>query len=188
MAESALEMEQQEAVDMDQFIQEKAARMERPMAGESLTSDPDTPWAWEQPPTYTDRTDALEYFFAKFVDEDVYPNLMELVGQRFPIMDIVKIFLVEAFEDGIINPDMVLLLAEPLAYMIMALAERADIDFVIDDDDATDRRTTDEMDMGVLDSALGNMKTVEKDEEFPEDLDQRIQTQELPQPSLLGER
>ena len=103
-------------------------------------------------------------------------------------MDIVKIFLVESFEDGIINPDMGLLLAEPLAYMIMALAERADIDFVIDDDDATDRRTTDEMDMGVLDSALGNMRTVEKDEEFPEDLDQRIQTQELPQPSLLGER
>ena len=37
MAESALEMEQQEPVDMDQFIQEKAARMERPMAGQSLT-------------------------------------------------------------------------------------------------------------------------------------------------------
>ena len=52
-----------------------------------------------------------------------------------PIMQIVKIILYRGFSDGLWNPDMMLILAEPLAYMIMALAERADVDFKIDEDD-----------------------------------------------------
>ena len=109
-------------------------------------------------------------------------------------MDIVKIYLIEAFEEGIINPDMVMLLAEPLAYMLMSLAERADIDFVIErteegDEDDDDEEGNEERSLGVLDNALGRMDTVQRDEEFPEDLDQRIQQQEMPQTqSLLGAR
>ena len=180
------QQQQQPQQDIGTMIQEKAMRFERPIPGQSLTQDPDSPLPYEKPPQYTDRNDALEYFFAKFVDEDNYPKIMELIAIPFPIMDIVKIYLTEAFEEGVINPDMVMLLAEPLAYMLMALAERADIDFIIEraeeGEEGGEQRS-----LGVLDNALGRMDTVQKDEDFPEDIEQRIQQQEAPQ-SLLGAR
>ena len=189
-----VDFNQAEEQDTNSMVRNKAMRFERPIPGQSLTNDPDTPLPYEQPPTYTNRNDALEYFFALFVDEENYPKIMDLISKSFPIMDIVKIYLIEAFEEGVINPDMVMLLAEPLAYMLMSLAERADIDFVIErteegDEDDDDEEGNEERSLGVLATALGRMDTVQKDEEFPEDLDQRIQQQEMPQTqSLLGAR
>ena len=184
----------QEPQEIDAMLQEKAMRFERPIPGQSLTNDPDTPLPYEQPPTYTNRDEALEYFFALFVDEENYSNIMELIAIPFPIMDIVKIYLIEAFEEGLINPDMLMILAEPLAYMLMALAERADIDFIIEREEEGDVEDDDDMDvdteqksLGVLDNALGRMDNVQKAEDFPEELDQQIQQQEMPQ-SLLGAR
>ena len=118
---------------------------------------------------------------------------MQLIDTPFPIMDIVKMYLVEAFEEGLINPDMVMLLAEPLAYMLMALAERAGIDFVIErpdpDDEEDDEEDSEERKLGILDNALGRMDNVQRAEDFPEELDQQIQQQEMPQTqSLLGAR
>ena len=184
---------QEEPQDVEAMLQEKAMRFERPIPGQSLTNDPDTPLPYEQPATYTNRDDALQYFFALFVDEENYSNIMELINTPFPIMDIVKIYLVEAFEEGLINPDMVMLLAEPLAYMLMALAERAGIDFVIErpdpDDEEDDEEDAQERKLGILDSALGRMDNVQRAEDFPEELDQQIQQQEMPQTqSLLGAR
>ena len=184
---------QEEPQDVEAMLQEKAMRFERPIPGQSLTNDPDTPLPYEQPATYTNRDDALQYFFALFVDEENYSNIMELIDTPFPIMDIVKIYLVEAFEEGLINPDMVMLLAEPLAYMLMALAERAGIDFVIGrpdpDDEEDDEEDAQERKLGILDSALGRMDNVQRAEDFPEELDQQIQQQEMPQTqSLLGAR
>ena len=184
---------QEEPQDVEAMLQEKAMRFERPIPGQSLTNDPDTPLPFEQPATYTNRDDALQYFFALFVDEENYSNIMELIDTPFPIMDIVKIYLVEAFEEGLINPDMVMLLAEPLAYMLMALAERAGIDFVIErpdpDDEEDDEEDAQERKLGILDSALGRMDNVQRAEDFPEELDQQIQQQEMPQTqSLLGAR
>jgi len=185
---------QEEPQEIDAMLQEKAMRLERPIPGQSLTNDPDTPLPYEQPPTYTNRDEALEYFFALFVDEENYSNIMELISTPFPIMDIVKIYLIEAFEEGLINPDMLMILAEPLAYMLMALAERADIDFIIEREEEGDVEDDDDMDvdteqksLGVLDNALGRMDNVQKTEDFPEELDQQIQQQEMPQ-SLLGAR
>jgi len=183
------QQQQQPQQDVEAMIQEKAMRFERPIPGQSLTQDPDSPMPYEKPPQYTDRNEALEYFFAKFVEEETYPKIMELISIPFPIMDIVKIFLIEAFEEGVINPDMIMLLAEPLAYMLMALAERADIDFIIEraEEGEEDEEESEQQSLGVLDNALGRMDTVQKDEDFPEDIEQRIQQQEAPQ-SLLGAR
>ena len=184
---------QEEPQDVEAMLQEKAMRFDRPIPGQSLTNDPDTPLPFEQPATYTNRDEALQYFFALFVDEENYPTLMQLIDTPFPIMDIVKMYLVEAFEEGLINPDMVMLLAEPLAYMLMALAERAGIDFVIErpdpDDEEDDEEDSEERKLGILDNALGRMYNVQRSEDFPEELDQQIQQQEMPQTqSLLGAR
>ena len=81
---------QEEPQDVEAMLQEKAMRFDRPIPGQSLTNDPDTPLPYEQPATYTNRDDALQYFFALFVDEENYSNIMELIDTPFPIMDIVK--------------------------------------------------------------------------------------------------
>jgi hypothetical protein len=73
--------------------------------------------------------------------------------------------------------------------MLMALAERADIDFIIEraEEGEEDEEESEQQSLGVLDNALGRMDIVQKDEDFPEDIEQRIQQQEAPQ-SLLGAR
>ena len=69
---------------------------------------------------------------------------MELVGDGIPIMEIVQVTLFQGFSSGKWNPDLVMLLAEPLAYMIMALAERAGLDYTIykgeEEEDAAEQR------------------------------------------------
>ena len=121
---------------------QNVGKMERPMPGQSLTNDPANPLPFEQPPKFVDKTDALEYLFASFVEEQKYVALMSALKQGLPVMDLTKLLLVSGFQDGMWNYDLMLILIEPTAYMLIALAERADIDFKIispeDDDDEAD--------------------------------------------------
>ena len=75
------------------------------------------------------------------------------------IMDIVQIFLTKGFQEGLFNPDMMLMIAEPLAYILISLAERADIDFVITDDEEGAEPTTQ------LGSALSTIQEPQPTEE-----------------------
>ena len=118
-----------------------AQKMERPIPGQSLTNDPEAPLPFEQPPKFVDKTDALEYLFASFVEEKKYLALMGALEQGLPIMDLTKLLLVSGFQDGLWNYDLLLILIEPTAYMIMALAERAGVEFQIinpEEDDEAD--------------------------------------------------
>ena len=118
-----------------------AQKMERPIPGQSLTNDPEAPLPFEQPPRFVDKTDALEYLFASFVEEKKYLALMGALEQGMPIMDLTKLLLVSGFQDGLWNYDLLLILIEPAAYMIMALAERAEVEFQIinpEEDDEAD--------------------------------------------------
>ena len=125
----------------DQF-RKNSQTMRRSMPGQSLTNDPNNPLPFEQPPRFVDKSDALEFLFASFVEERKYIALMSALKRGISIMDLTKVLLVSGFQDGMWNYDLMLILIEPTAYMIMALAERADIDFVIidpeEDDEATD--------------------------------------------------
>ena len=78
-----------------------------------------------------------------------------------------------------------LILAEPLAYMIAALAERAKIDFVIQDDDEDEE----DEDTSMFGQAVGTIESPEAGEEFPEEVAQQLES-EVPEQgrSLLGEQ
>lgn len=103
----------------------------RAIPGQSLTNDPENPQPFEKSPEFTEMRDALEYIFVSLTQEETYMQVMEEVAKGFPIMDLVQVFLFEGFNNGKWNPDLMMLLAEPMTYMIMALAERIDIDYVI---------------------------------------------------------
>ncbi len=103
----------------------------RPIPGQSLTSDPDNPAPYEQPPQFTSVHEASEHIFSNMIKEENYVPLMRLLLDDMPIMDIAQTLIFTGFTEGKWNPDLMLMLAEPVAYMLLALAERAGIDPVI---------------------------------------------------------
>lgn len=117
--------------------------LNRPIPGQGLTTDPDNPMPWEKPPEITDLGEGLQYIFGLLIEPENYIPIMDVIDDGTSLMDITQGILFKGFTEGKWNPDLLMLLAEPTAYMLMALAERANIDFKIysgeeeDDDDET---------------------------------------------------
>ena len=103
----------------------------RPVPGQSLTTDPENPAPYERPPKYTSVHEASEDIFGYLIQPEVYADMMMLLDDDMPIMDVVQSLLFYGFTEGKWNPDLMLMLVEPVAYMLLALAERSDIDPVI---------------------------------------------------------
>ena len=85
-----------------------------------------------------------------------------------PIIDLVQIFLYQGFQDGLFNPDLMMLLAEPLAYMLAALCEQEGVEFVIQSDDEEDME---EESLPMMKQALGQIK-----EPTPEVVPEQVQS------------
>ena len=110
----------------------------RPIPGQSLTNDPEAPAEYETAPEFTSVHKASEYLWETFIEPETYINLMKTVSEGVPIMDIAQIILFTEFQKGSWNPDLMLMLFEPTAYMIMALAEREGIEMTIYEGDLED--------------------------------------------------
>jgi hypothetical protein len=122
-------------METDPRMTEGLSQMERPIPGESLTHDPEDPRAFEGPPKFTDVTKAQEEIFIKLTDEETLPGIMQLIDSGdASIMEVTQNMLYAGFNAGQWNPDLMLMLAEPSAYMLMALAEKMNIDYRIDDE------------------------------------------------------
>ena len=173
-------------VELDQAFFKAGTSFDRPLPGESLTRDPDDRLPFEQPPKFTDRNDALEYHFELFTEEDNYAGIMEALESGVAIMEVVQVFLMQGFRDGLYNPDMMLMLAEPLAYMVAALTERAEVEFTIMND-PDEMPTIEETDLPIMNQAMRTIEKPEMDEDFPADLAGRLENVQAP-PSLLGAR
>ena len=103
----------------------------RPIPGQSLTNDPEKPAPYEQPPEFVSVHGASEYMFGQLIEPDTYTSIMEAVGDGTAIMDITQTLLFVEFQEGKFNPDLMFMLVEPVAYMIIALAEKLDLPMVI---------------------------------------------------------
>jgi hypothetical protein len=103
-----------------------------PIPGSSLTADPDDPAPYEKPPEYTDIHAASEWIFSSLIEEDRYDQLIQSLLEGIPVMDVVQVILFTGFSQGKWDVNLMTLLAEPTAYIVMALAERAGVDFVIE--------------------------------------------------------
>ena len=109
----------------------------RPVPGQSLTNSPEDKYKWESPPEFTNHKEASMYVFETVTVPETTANLLISVINGVSIIDLASIILYSGFLEGKWNPDLLLLLIEPVAYMIMALAEIADIEIIIDNDDET---------------------------------------------------
>lgn len=174
---------------MDKNYLEQLAKMKRPLPGSSLTSDPTKPAAYEKAPEFTVAKEAMDYLFTTLTTENNYMQLLTSLSEGATIMDTTRLLLFTGFTEGKWNPDLLLLLIEPLAYMVMALAERADIEIIIDNDDEIDP----DEELALSQNKLKEIQKRNKAPQLPADavpveIQKKIEELPVPQVSSLMQR
>ena len=144
MADEEVKKEQavEEMTQEDYFNQ---ARFDSPIAGQSLMEDPSNPRPDEKPAVFTALKPALEYTWSKLIEQENYVRLMNLIANEVPILNLAKGITFVGVRDGKWNPDMMMLLIEPVAYMLIALAERQNIPMVIYEGEEEDEEAEEEV-------------------------------------------
>jgi hypothetical protein len=173
------------------FIQGSLERG-RPIPGQSMTNSPDQPYRWEQPPEFTSPREAMLHVFEVLtVPETVENTLLSLIN-GVGVIDIASITLYSGFLEGKWNPDLMVMLMEPTMYMIMALAEKAEIPYQLEAGDDTSPQTmSGKKQVETLDSGINQLEQLKKQSlervspmSVPEDIRQIIEEKEIA-PSLL---
>lgn len=111
----------------------------RPIPGQSLTNSPDQPYNWERPAEFTNPKETMFYIFETLTVPETTANILLSLGNGVGVVDIASIVLYSGFLEGKWNPDVMTLMMEPTMFMIMALAEKADMEYVLEageDDEA----------------------------------------------------
>ena len=167
---------------------EAFAKAGRPIPGQSLTANPDEPRPFEGQPDFTNFKEALDYTAAELLLEENYTPMVLAIADGIPITDLAMQIGYVGFREGKWNPDLMMMLMEPLMYLLMALAEKADVEYRIDDEDDEDDEDS------ILEDKVRNIaetlraKEVGKVPEgaLPSDIVEKIESLDIPQESLLG--
>ena len=100
--------------------------------GQSLTNSPEQPYNWEKPAEYSNPREAMLYVFETLKVPETTTNILLSLGNGVGVIDIASITLYSGFLEGKWSPDLMLLLMEPTMFMIMALAEKAEIPYSLE--------------------------------------------------------
>lgn len=106
--------------------------------GQSLTNDPDKPYAWETPPEFTNPHEAIDYILVTLLEPETIKNISKSLTAGASLIDITNVLLYSGFTGGKWTPDLMILLMEPTIYILMAIAERLDVEYLIDNEDEDD--------------------------------------------------
>ena len=156
--------------------------------GQSLTNSPDNKYKWEQPPEFTNHKEASLYVFSVLTTPETVPNLLESVANGVGVIDLASIVLYSGFLEGKWNPDLMALLMEPTMYMIMALAEKANIKYVVDSgDDEQEPEITSEQQEKSFKKGLTALEEIKKEtvtkinpQAIPVEIREKLETIKLP--------
>ena len=176
---------------MEEYNQEAVnafAQAGRPIPGQSLTSNPDEPRPFERPPDFTNFKEALDFIAADLLLEENYTPIVLAMADGIPVTDLAMQIGYVGFREGKWNPDLMMMLMEPLMYLLMALAEKADIQYRIDDED------DDEDEDSILEDRVKNISETLKakargkmpEGALPSDIVEKIETLEMSKESLLA--
>ena len=134
-----------------------------PTPGESLTKNPEEKFAWEQASEYTEVRPFMEDLFLQLTeDKDRYVKLLVSFLQQVSIADTTQMLLYTSWRAGKINTDLMLLLIEPVMYLLIAMAEQAEIEPVIYDEENVDEPSQEDADLYVEQSQKINEMKPEK--------------------------
>tara|TARA_R100000544_G_scaffold24483_1_gene12359 strand:- start:184 stop:918 length:735 start_codon:yes stop_codon:yes gene_type:complete len=118
----------------------------RPIPGQSLVNDPAQPYMWEQPPEFANPKDALDYMTGLIMRPDAIKEIVGALANGAAVADVAMVMLYAKFTEGKFNPDVLLLLAEPVMYLIMAIGEEANIKYNIEDSNDLDELDEEDQD------------------------------------------
>ena len=107
-----------------------------PVPGQALTNSPDQPYAWEQPAEFASPREALMSVTDSILDEEVLPSLLDTIHDGTGLTDIASVLLYNGFTQGKWSPDTMMLLMEPTLYLLMFVADQANIEYIIDTEGA----------------------------------------------------
>jgi hypothetical protein len=164
----------------------------RPVPGQSLTNSPEDKYKWESPPEFTNHKEASMYVFETVTVPETTANLLISVINGVSIIDLASIILYSGFLEGKWNPDLMTLLMEPTMYMIMALAEKAEIDYVLDaGEDEQPRQMSPDKEVEIMKRGINEFDNIKKQAAqqinknvIPQKVQEMIDNTEL-SPSLL---
>tara|TARA_Y100000361_G_C10966550_1_gene241627 strand:- start:27 stop:617 length:591 start_codon:yes stop_codon:yes gene_type:complete len=166
----------------------------RAVPGQSLTNSPDQAYKWEQPSEFSTVKECLTYIYDNLLEEEAFDNLTTALSREVPIFDLASAILYTGFLEGKWNPDLMLLLVEPLTYMLMSMGEMyglesdemvlsSDDNPSVDDPEVQMKTFQQAMEKAKLSSIENNFK---KENNLPTEIKEKLQ--ELPQVKGLLER
>ena len=180
---------------MEQYNQEAVdafSNTGRPIPGQSLTNNPDEPRPFEGAPQFTNFKEALDFTAAELLLEENYTPMVLAIADGVPITDLAMQIGYVGFREGKWNPDLLMMLMEPFMYLLMALAEKAGIEYRIDDEDDDD----DDTEESILEERAKNIAELAKANlektggvpagALPSNILQEIEALEMPKESLLA--
>ena len=160
--------------------------------GQSLTNSPEQPYNWERPAEYSNPREAMLYVFETLTVPETTTNVLLSLSNGVGVVDIASITLYSGFLEGKWNPDLMTMLMEPTMYMIMSLAEKADIPYSLEagDDEAVVEMSGDKA-VETLQSGINELDKIKQvaasrvnPQSVPQEVREVIEKTEL-SPSLL---
>ena len=134
------------------------------IAGQSLTNSPDQPYNWERPAEHSNPNEAMMYVFETLTVPETTANILLSISNGVGVIDIASITLYSGFLEGKWNPDTMLLLMEPTMYMIMALAEKADIEYSLEaGDDEAPKEMSPESQINTMEKGVSDLEEVKEE-------------------------
>tara|TARA_R110000772_G_scaffold190958_1_gene301767 strand:+ start:984 stop:1568 length:585 start_codon:yes stop_codon:yes gene_type:complete len=130
-------------LEKNQFDEAGINPFNAPVPGESLTTSPDTPKSWERPPQFTNEDDAMVEIYLRLTERDKLKSLINIIDDGIPLDEIAQVVLYKGYTEGQFNPDLMMLLIEPTIYLLISIADYADIkDYVLYEGEEDDSDTT----------------------------------------------
>jgi hypothetical protein len=74
----------------------------------------------------------MENVYLELTSDEALPELVNMINDGIPLDEIAQVVLYRGYTQGLWNPDLMLLLIEPTIYLLIAIADYADIkDYVL---------------------------------------------------------
>lgn len=141
-----------------------AQRFEKPIPGSSMTEDPANPAPYSRSPEFTDTNKALEMITDMLTSEKKLDGLIDSLMQGAPADGLAKVIVEQGFASGKWNPDLAILLAEPVTYLILSIGELVQANPTLSDDDGDEDE----------DAILEGLSGLEKPKEITPDILNKI--------------
>ena len=105
------------------------------LPGQSLMNDPEQSYPWEKPAKFANPREALDVIVGEILQPEPMQNIVGALANGAAVADLSIAVLYAKFSTGDINPDTMLLLVEPVMYIMMAIGEEANIKYNIEGND-----------------------------------------------------